>query len=162
MHLLVFLVLHIFSDVLDNILSLFSVYSFEMFVPSDIPFLIFFSFVFFFFLFYFIVFLSPLCCNSWPSSQYCFLLLLSFIRFFHSVAIMHHSTFLSLDFCPLPLYSFSPRPLRPCFFIFCAFIETSHSFILSISVIPPTVHPSGGCQAAAPTQTSNTEIKKKT
>jgi hypothetical protein len=130
------------------VLFLFSVYSFEVFVPSNIPFLIFFSLQFFF-LFHFIVFLSPLCCNSWPSSQYCFL----FFTFSHSLSLFYSyrasQHISSPGFLPSAFIFFTPLPLS----------ALAYSFLVqSYKLVIPSFCPSplslqrrtqdGGCQAA--------------
>jgi hypothetical protein len=124
---------------------LFIVYSFEVFVPSNIPFLNFLSFPF-----HLIVYLPPLCYNFWPSSQYCFLFLPSLIHFFilfWPCITAHFFSWISV-LCPyIPLLS----TVCPCLFVFV------HSFKRHFLHTVHLCYPSngapggGGCGAAAPT-----------
>ena len=107
----------------------------EVFVPSNNPFLI--SFCCLSCSFYFTLLFSILhyveTPGLHPSTVFCFY----FFSFNFLIPIMHHSTFFFLDFCPLPLYSFTPLPFS-C--LVCSFFVHSfklHSFILSIFVISP-------------------------
>jgi hypothetical protein len=139
------------------VLFLFSVYSFEVFIPSNIPFLIFFSLLVFF-LFHF-VFPSPLCCNSWPSSQYSFLFLLFLIHFCYSIPILHHSTYLPLDFCLLPLYSLLLFHLQPLLIhLLCS--HSNFSFLRFVHLCySSNGAPKGGPGCRPPPQTPKTKIK---
>jgi hypothetical protein len=59
------------------------------------------------------------------------------IHFFPCMATMHHSTFLSLDFCFLPPYTFTPLPfsaLAPCsFFVHPCNFHLFYPSLLSLS-----------------------------
>jgi hypothetical protein len=125
--------------------------SFEVFVPSNIPFLNFspshFSSFYFTSLFSFLHYvITP---GLRPSTVFCFYFL-SFTFLFYFVRASQHISFPGFLSSAL-IFLYSSSTVCRCLFIFCAFIQTSLSSY-SPSLLPLQWRTrGGGCRAAAPT-----------